>query len=139
MGKGSSLCVLDLLDARSLALGLWKFLHISRIQSEHGLTDSFVSEIIPMPQAVAQEVTMGEESKAVPSIAELITVKRVFDLTITHFCFYFYKESVKQERTPLDVDAGGSLPHHATLSTSERRVLYDYVVEVSGGHMIAAS
>ena len=80
VGEGSS-CVVFSVDARSLVLGLWKFLHISRVQTEHGLTDSYVSEVIPMPQAVAQEVTMGEESKPVPSIAELITVRRAFDLT----------------------------------------------------------
>lgn len=64
-------------DARSLVLDLVKFFHIGRMQSEQGMTDSFVAEIAPMPRAVAQEVKEGEAEKALPSIAELVTVRCV--------------------------------------------------------------
>ena len=59
--------------ARSLVLDLVKYLHISRVQSGQGLTDSFVSEIAPMPQTVVQEVK--GEGEELPSIAELVMVR----------------------------------------------------------------
>jgi hypothetical protein len=71
--------------ARSLVLDLFKFLHISRAQSGHGLSDSFVSEIAPMPQTVAREVK--GEGEELPSVAELVKVRplshHVTDLKMT--------------------------------------------------------
>lgn len=63
-------------DARSLVLGLWKFLHISRLQKEHGMSDSFVDEIVPMAPSVVEgmKTTSEDQEQLVPSIAELIAV-----------------------------------------------------------------
>ena len=61
-----------------MVLELWQFLHTERLQKEHGLTDSFVSEVVPMSQAVLEgfrKKREGEE-QALPSILELITVSK---------------------------------------------------------------
>ena len=45
------LCVysLSLPETRPFVLELWKFLHISRIQNEHSIPDSFMEELTPLP------------------------------------------------------------------------------------------
>lgn len=107
------------LNARALVLELIKFLHISQIQGERGMSDNLVADIAPMPQAMVQEMKVGgeEEEARLPSIAELIV------------------DYVKQEdNSPADADPATPLPpRHMIhqLSTSERRILYDYVVEVT--------
>ena len=71
-----TLCALAYADARSLVLALWKFLHISQLQKEHGLTESFVSEIVPMPQSAVQGLASdgSQGDPTLPSIADLVTV-----------------------------------------------------------------
>ena len=66
-----------MLDARSLVLDLWKFLHISRLQKEYGISDSFVNDIAAMAPSIVKGMraeSKGEEDVPLPSISELITV-----------------------------------------------------------------
>ena len=64
-------------------LSLWQYLHISKLQKEHGMTDSFVSDIAPMPQVVVAGLRKGEaegggeEGDLTRSIARLITVSTI--------------------------------------------------------------
>ena len=40
-------------------LSLWKYIHIGRVQKEHGITDSFVCDIAPMSQAAVEGTRKG--------------------------------------------------------------------------------
>ena len=54
------------LETRQFVLGLWKFLHIIRLQQQHGIPASMVEELTPLPLVVRG----GRE----PSVAEEIEV-----------------------------------------------------------------
>lgn len=52
-------------------LDLWKYIYISRLQSEHGIPDSTVDDIIPLTAATLLHLPVKEE---VPQISERVKV-----------------------------------------------------------------
>ncbi len=61
---------------RSLVLELWKFIHISRLQKEYGISDADLSEIAPMAPSVIEGMNkvVLTEDEPLPSISDLIKV-----------------------------------------------------------------
>lgn len=57
-------------ETRPFLLELWKFLHTSLLQREHGITDRMVEELTPLPIPVGER----EDGK---SVAEEKLVKRI--------------------------------------------------------------
>ena len=57
-------------------LDLWKFIHTSRLQSEHGLQDSFVEDIVPLSAAVLLNLPEEDEEEA-PSISKRVKVRQL--------------------------------------------------------------
>ena len=68
-------------------LSLWKFLHISQIQEECGISDSAVDDIAPMATSETNSSEKGRrpQEEDVLSIAKLVQVGREL-----YYCFYFY-------------------------------------------------
>lgn len=52
-------------------LDLWKYVHISRLQSEHGIPDSAVDDIVPLTAAALLHLPVKEEA---PKISERVKV-----------------------------------------------------------------
>ena len=54
-------------------LDLWKYIHISQLQSEHNIQDSIVEDIVPLTAAALLNRPEDDEEKA-PTISERIKV-----------------------------------------------------------------
>lgn len=64
-------------ESKSFVLDLWKYIHISRLQSEHGIQDSTVEDIAPLTAAVLLHRPDEEETEEEsPSISERVKVQR---------------------------------------------------------------
>ena len=55
-------------------LDLWKYVHISKLQSEHGIQDSFVEDIVPLTAAVLLNRSEKEAEEEPPLISERVKV-----------------------------------------------------------------
>ena len=119
-------------------LDLWKFIHISQAQKQYGLSDGFVAEIAPMSAAKIKEMKRIEtqQEEELPSIAKLIEVCCHINSVYCTFTdgeyLNLFQDITKCDDVQTDEHESLPLPPNMTqhLSTSERRVLYDYVVEV---------
>ena len=60
-------------ESKAFVLDLWKYIHISRLQSKHNIQDSIVEDIVPLTAAALLNRPEDDEEKA-PTISERIKV-----------------------------------------------------------------
>lgn len=60
-------------ESKGFVLELWKYIHISRLRSEHGIQDSMVEDIVPLTAAVLLNRPESDEEEA-PTISERVKV-----------------------------------------------------------------
>lgn len=61
-------------ESKSFVLDLWKYIHISRLQSQHGIEDSFVDDIVPLTAAAI--LHLPEEEEEAPTVSEKVKVRQ---------------------------------------------------------------
>jgi U11/U12 small nuclear ribonucleoprotein SNRNP48 len=109
------------LQCRSFVLKLWKFLHVAALQRQHTILDSVVEDLAPLPSTA---VSFLEEEEG-DIVGGRVTEPDSFADKIQAI-------AAEEERTPSPLPPlpPDNIPH--ILTPLERRLLYDYVVEVGG-------
>ena len=69
-------------ESWSLVLDLWKHLHISKLQSEHGIQDSTVEDIVPLTAAALLNRPVEETEEDAHLISERVKVIDQFQLLL---------------------------------------------------------
>ena len=121
-------------ESKAFVLELWKHVHISRLQREHNIEGSVVEDIVPLTAAALLNRPEHDEEKP-PTISErievgilswLVLVKEMTTETILQELLVKTGSEEEETSLPLPMD-------HVfyKFSTSERRTLYDYAIEVS--------
>jgi U11/U12 small nuclear ribonucleoprotein SNRNP48 len=89
--------------SRHFTLSFWKFLIIHQIQQHHNISEKLVQDLLPLPNMDVKSSNDKDVSSVIKSMAARIPC---------------------EQHVPIPVQ-------HVSMTTNEKRLLYDYVVEVS--------